>query len=97
VAEGPPQRLIDELPLRVIEIQTRDTEGARRVLHELPAVRSQAQMGLRLHALMDRGAGEPVQMVRDALGKASIQAGIEAVRGNLEDVFVAATLGTGTE
>ena len=94
VAEGPPEKLMDELPWHVVEVQARDTEGARRVLHDLPSVRSQAQLGLRLHALLDHSAREPAQLVRAALGKASIPAQVEAVRANLEDVFVAATLET---
>ena len=94
VAEGSPEKLMDELPLHVVEVQARDTEGARRVLHDLPAVRSQAQLGLRLHALVDHGAKDPAQLVRDALGTASIAAQVDQVRANLEDVFVAATLDT---
>jgi ABC-2 type transport system ATP-binding protein len=94
VAEGPPEKLMDELPLHVVEIQARDTEGARRVLHDLPSVRSQAQLGLRLHALLDPGTQDSAQLVQEALGKASIPAQVAAVRANLEDVFVAATLNT---
>ena len=97
VAEGPPEKLMDELPLHVVEVQARDTEGARRVLHELPSVRSQAQLGLRLHALVDRIASDPARQVREALQKASIEAQVNEVRANLEDVFVAATLETRTE
>ncbi len=62
------------------------------MLHELPSVRSQAQLGLRLHALVEHSAEDPARLVRDALGKASIDARVEQVRANLEDVFVAATL-----
>ncbi|HEY4211705.1 MAG TPA: ABC transporter ATP-binding protein [Steroidobacteraceae bacterium] len=95
VAEGPPETLMDNLPLHVVEVQAKDTEGARKVLHELPAVRSQAQLGLRLHALVDRSVGDAAGIVRDALSKASVGAEVNEVRANLEDVFVAATLGTG--
>jgi ABC-2 type transport system ATP-binding protein len=96
VAEGPPEKLMDEIPLCVVEVQAQDTEGARRVLHDLSCVRSQAQLGLRLHALLDRSVREPAKLVSDALGKASIAAQVEQVRANLEDVFVAATLNTAT-
>lgn len=94
VAEGPPEKLMDELPLHVIEVQSHDTEGAREVLRGLPQVKSQAQLGLRLHALIDRAASDPAKLVRDALRGASVSAEVNAVRANLEDVFVAATLGT---
>ena len=94
VAEGPPEKLMDDLPLHVVEVQARDTEGARKVLHDLPVVRSQAQLGLRLHALVDRETEDPAKVVRDALGHAAVEAKVDEVRANLEDVFVAATLGT---
>ncbi len=94
VAEGPPETLMDNLPLHVVEVQAKDTEGARKVLHELPAVRSQAQLGLRLHALVDKSVGDAAGLVRAALSKASVGADVNEVRANLEDVFVAATLGT---
>jgi ABC-2 type transport system ATP-binding protein len=97
VAEGPPEKLMDELPLHVVEVQARDTEGARRVLHDLPSVRSQAQLGLRLHALVDHSTQEPARLVREALGEASISAQVDEVRANLEDVFVAATLNTAAD
>ena len=94
VAEGPPEKLMDDLPLHVVEVQARDTEGARKVLHGLPVVRSQAQLGLRLHALVDRETEDPAKVVRDALDHAAVEAKVDEVRANLEDVFVAATLGT---
>ena len=97
VAEGPPEKLMDELPLHVVEVQAHDTEGARKVLHDLPVVRSQAQLGLRLHALVDRATEDPAKVVRDALGHAAVEAKVDEVRANLEDVFVAATLGTSVD
>lgn len=92
VAEGPPEKLMDELPLHVVEVQAQDTEGARRVLRDLPSVRSQAQLGLRLHALVDKSASDPATLIARALGTASVPAQVNEVRANLEDVFVAATL-----
>jgi ABC-2 type transport system ATP-binding protein len=97
VAEGPPEQLMDELPLHVVEVLAGDPDAARRVLRELPAVRSQAQLGLRLHVLIDRDTGDPGGVVREALRKASVEAQVENVRPTLEDVFVTATLGTKTD
>lgn len=93
VAEGDPERLMDELPLHVVEVQARDTDGARRVLQSLPPVRSLAQLGLRLHALLDRQVEDPADTVQRALHAATIGADVRATRASLEDVFVAATLG----
>jgi ABC-2 type transport system ATP-binding protein len=92
VAEGPPQELMDGLPLQVVEVEVHDIEKARAVLRELPAVRSQAQMGVRLHVLIERGTHDPESLVRDALTRAGTHGEVTKVRPNLEDVFVAATL-----
>jgi len=92
VAEGEPGRLMDELPLQVIEVQAKDVDGARRELHTLPEVRSLAQLGLRLHVLIDRDVPDAAGRVRSTLARAGIAAEAEVTRANLEDVFVAATL-----
>ena len=92
VAEGEPGQLMDELPLHVVEVQARDTEAARKALQRLPAVRSLAQLGLRLHVLLDSGVHQPAEEVGAALQAAGIDAQAQATRASLEDVFVAATL-----
>ena len=92
VAEGEPEQLMTHLPLQVIEVQARDTDAARRELHKLPEVKSLAQLGLRLHVLVDRGVSDAAGRVRQALSNAGVEAQVEATRANLEDVFVAATL-----
>ena len=92
VAEGEPEELMTHLPLQVIEVQARDTDAARRELHKLSEVKSLAQLGLRLHVLVDRGVSDAAGRVRQALSNAGVEAQVEATRANLEDVFVAATL-----
>ncbi len=92
VAEGEPEQLMADLPLQVIEVQARDIDAARRQLHSLPEVRSLAQLGLRLHVLVDRGVSDAVARVKEALSRAGIEADVQATRANLEDVFVSATL-----
>jgi ABC-2 type transport system ATP-binding protein len=92
VAEGEPETLMDSLPLHVVEVLADDTEGARQALRKLPAVRSLAQLGMRLHVLLDRVVADPSQAVEDALRSAHIAGRVEATRPSLEDVFVAATL-----
>jgi ABC-2 type transport system ATP-binding protein len=92
VAEGEPERLMNELPLQVIEVQARDTDAARRELRKLPEVRSLAQLGLRLHVLVERTVSDAAARVREVLRAAGIDAEVETTRANLEDVFVAATL-----
>jgi ABC-2 type transport system ATP-binding protein len=92
VAEGEPDRLMSELPLQVIEVESKDIDAARRALHGLPMVRSLAQMGIRLHVLVDRDVPDAPAAVHDALKRGGIQAEVRQTRPNLEDVFVAATL-----
>jgi ABC-2 type transport system ATP-binding protein len=92
VAEGAPEQLMDDLPLQVIEVQAREIDRARHELHGVPRVKSLAQLGLRLHVLVEPGAEDGAGLVRDQLTKAGIDAQVEATRANLEDVFVAATL-----
>ncbi len=60
----------------------------------MPQVRSLAQLGLRLHVLVDREVADAPGLVRDRLSKAGLEAQVEKTRANLEDVFVAATLPT---
>jgi ABC-2 type transport system ATP-binding protein len=92
VAEGEPEQLMTDLPLQVIEVQARDIDTARRELHKLAEVKSLAQLGLRLHVLVDRSLADAAGRVRQALLNAGVEAQVEATRANLEDVFVAATL-----
>jgi ABC-2 type transport system ATP-binding protein len=91
VAEGPPRRLMDEIDASVIEIEAADIRGARHALDDLPYVKSIAQLGTRLHALIDRGVERPEQNVRTILEQHRVDASVERVRASLEDVFVAAT------
>ena len=97
VAEGEPERLMNDLPLQVIEVQARDIDAARRQLHSLHEVRSLAQLGMRLHVLVDRSLANAADRVRQTLSKAGIEAEVAATRANLEDVFVSATLPSGEQ
>jgi ABC-2 type transport system ATP-binding protein len=92
VAEGPPENLMSDLPLQVIEVQAREVDRARGELHGLPQVKSLAQLGMRLHVLVDRDTPDAPGLVGERLRKAGIDAQVEKTRANLEDVFVAATL-----
>jgi ABC-2 type transport system ATP-binding protein len=91
VAEGSPRRLMDDIAATVIEIEVADIRGARRTLDDQPFVRSIAQLGTRLHALLDLSLSDPQERVRALLKKRGIEGTVERVRASLEDVFVAAT------
>ena len=92
VASGAPRTLMRALPLHVVEIAAADIEGARRALHELASLRSVAQLGLRLHALLDREEAAPLERVHAVLARHGVQAQVLLAEASLEDVFVGATL-----
>jgi ABC-2 type transport system ATP-binding protein len=58
-------------------------------------VKSLAQLGLRLHVLVEEGVQDANGRVRQALQAAGVEAQVDFTRANLEDVFVAATLPAG--
>ena len=91
VAEGVPQDLMRAIPASVIEIEAADVAAARAALAGDDSVLSIAQLGLRLHALIDPAVGEPEQRVRARLAANGTAAQVERVGASLEDVFVAAT------
>ena len=91
VAEGEPKQLMAGIPAAVIEIEADETAAARAALVADDAVRSVAQLGTRLHALLDPSVAEPASRVSQRLRQASVEAGVTQVHASLEDVFVAAT------
>lgn len=91
VVQGAPQQLMTDIPAKVVEVEAPDTIAARRALLEDTAVLSVAQLGTRLHVLLDPATSEPAARTRQRLRDASVVASAELVRASLEDVFVAAT------
>jgi ABC-2 type transport system ATP-binding protein len=95
VANGPPQQLMAGLALQVIEIETEDTVAARAALRGLDSLRSLAQLGLRLHALLAPGEADAVARIERLLAGQGVQATVRRSAASLEDVFVGATLAGG--
>ena len=93
VAAGAPRRLLAELPDRVIEIECEDPRAARVQLGREPAVRSAAQLGSHLRALVDPALDEPARTLEAALAAHGVAARAQLAAPSLEDVFVAATRG----
>ena len=91
VAEGAPRTLVEEIDAVVIQVETEQPTAAHRRLEGLPWVRSVAQLGMRLHVLVDRHTEDPAGAIREALGGGGIEAAAKPVQASLEDVFVAAT------
>ena len=90
-AEGSPRQLMDSIDAVVIEIEAEDVRSARRALDGQDFVKSVAQLGNRLHALLDPQRTDPEASIRALLEKQGVQGKVERVRASLEDVFVAAT------
>jgi ABC-2 type transport system ATP-binding protein len=91
VAEGAPRQLMNEIDAHVIEIETESIREARAALTKIPSVLSVAQLGTRLHALIDRAEADPEARVRAALEHCEGPCSVELTQASLEDVFVAAT------
>jgi ABC-2 type transport system ATP-binding protein len=96
VAHGTPRELAASIAATVVEIEADEIRAARAALDGLPQVLSVAQLGTRLHALVDPDARDPEKLLRDALATAGVAAQVERARPSLEDVFVAATRGRTT-
>jgi ABC-2 type transport system ATP-binding protein len=88
VADGTPQQLVESLPGRVWLLRSDDTRAAEVALRGKPGIIGSAQIGNSLRVLAERGVDEAALR---ALMPAKVQASIEPVEPNLEDVFVAAT------
>jgi ABC-2 type transport system ATP-binding protein len=91
VAEGAPKQLMRDIDAIVLEVETERPREARQMLERQAAVRSVAQIGTRLHALLARDLAEPEAKVAAWLREAGLEGRIERVGATLEDVFVAAT------
>jgi ABC-2 type transport system ATP-binding protein len=91
MAEGSPRELMDGIDATVIEIEAEDVRAARRALDGQSFVKSVAQLGTRLHALLAPDLRDPDAKVRALLAQRGVSARVEPVEASLEDVFVAAT------
>ncbi len=91
VADGRPDDLMRDIPAAVVEVECGEPQRARRLLLEDQAVLHIAQLGMRLHALLQPAVDAPEQRLADRLHGAGIEARTRHIRASLEDVFVMAT------
>lgn len=91
VAQGVPLQLMADIAARVVEVTAEDTVAARRALLEDPAVLSVAQLGTRLHVLLDPATTNAAERCAERLRTTGVAAHAMAVAASLEDVFVAST------
>jgi ABC-2 type transport system ATP-binding protein len=89
VADGTPNDLLDNLPAKVVEVQSTQIREARKRLVALEEVIDAAQIGSRLHVLVSPDVRSPVEYLQGTL--ADVPAQLALIKPNLEDVFVMAT------
>jgi ABC-2 type transport system ATP-binding protein len=90
VADGSPHALMSALPGRTLLVASRALRDAQQALKDFAGVVASAQIGASLRVLAaDRDGIE--HEVGERLGAAGIEAGVQRVAPNLEDVFVLAT------
>jgi ABC-2 type transport system ATP-binding protein len=90
VADGTPDALSAQLQGRTVLVHARQPRRAHQALLSVPGVLSVAQVGNALRVLSEP-ATAGVDRLREALRGAGVEAEVESVAPNLEDVFVAAT------
>ncbi|MBT8051640.1 MAG: ABC transporter ATP-binding protein [Gammaproteobacteria bacterium] len=92
VASGTPAQLASDIHARVVQVEAESPRPVAKLLDRQPFVHSTAQIGSSLRVLVDHDLDDPVAATRRAAGDAGFTLrGCEAVRANLEDVFVSAT------
>ncbi len=91
VADGSPRSLGENIDSQVIEVTAADPNLARASLANEPSITSITQLGVRLRVLLPKHVVAAEELVRRKLQQASINAEVEAVFPDLEDVFVSVT------
>ncbi len=90
VADGSPAELCANLPGAVLRIEADDLQVIEAWLKARVGVIGTAQIGTHLRVLLDE-RGDSAPALHNALKQAGLEAHVETVEANLEDVFVAAT------
>jgi len=91
VADGSPRQLGESISSHVIEIEADDPNKARLCLVESNEVSNITQLGIKLRVMIPKTNGDPLQLVSAKLSAANIEAKIEQVFPDLEDIFVSVT------
>ncbi|MEL6113889.1 ABC transporter ATP-binding protein [Photobacterium sp. SP02] len=89
-ADGPPDSLMKQMGVSVVEIKAPGLRQIKDSLLAIPAVVSAAQLGIRLRVLVRAEESDPVAWLKRQL-PALAQAEFDVVRPSLEDVFVTST------
>jgi ABC-2 type transport system ATP-binding protein len=93
VAQGSPLEMKQNLSAHVIEVETEHSRVVRAELLSLPSVIDVAQLGARLHVLVDPLIVSPIDVLTEKIREKALVAEMRKISPNLEDVFVMATHG----
>jgi len=93
VADGVPDELMRDVGATVIEIRSAHSRAVRDAIIGMPGVWHVAQLGNKLHALLDPELDHPEAYLLDRVRSADGEARSRLIGANLEDVFVMATVG----
>jgi ABC-2 type transport system ATP-binding protein len=91
VADGSPKELGESISTTVIEVTAEDPNEARQSLAKQKEIMSVTQLGVRLRVLIPKQVVNAKEIVKNNLIQANIDAQVEQVFPDLEDVFVAVT------
>lgn len=94
-ADGPPETLMDDMRVNIVEIKADNLRVLKSKLLARPEVRSAAQLGIRLRVLINRDVPDPIVWLKTSFPEIA-QAEMNIARASLEDVFVSVT-GTGRQ
>ncbi|MDH3482421.1 MAG: ABC transporter ATP-binding protein, partial [Gammaproteobacteria bacterium] len=78
--------------MHVLEVIADDPYAAQGAIHELEAVASVTQLGVRLRVLIPDSHEHPRELVEHALAARNLKATTRLTAATLEDVFVAVTM-----
>ena len=90
VADGSPRELCEQLPDQVFLIECERAREVQAALAHVDGILAMAQIGAHLRVLTEKGA-DVRERIEARLHEAGIEAKLQTVTPNLEDVFVAAT------
>ena len=91
VADGTPKELGNSISSHVIEVTADEPNVARQRLANEDGITSITQLGFRLRVLIPKEISNPLEQVNSKLKGAQIDARVEQVFPDLEDVFVSLT------
>lgn len=92
VADGTPRELQAATGMHIVEVVAGDPYAAQAAIHDLEAVASVTQLGVRLRVLIPERFEDPIALVERALADSDLAATVRLSDASLEDVFVAVTM-----